>query len=182
MSQKAGTNRNGMILSLVAIVISISALGVSVFEVTSLQDQQKASVWPYLEISRNYSGQGFEIRVANKGIGPALVGDVEISLQGKTINSTSDLDQVIADTLGPERAFSYDTYRARDVSKQVLAPGETAILFGVPWTADTREFVNVTAPTIQAGGCFCSVYDDCWSVKIEDVPVPTKACRQTSPH
>ncbi|MEO1304093.1 MAG: hypothetical protein AAFV37_03890 [Pseudomonadota bacterium] len=177
MSQQAGANRNGIILSIVAIVISMSALGVSVFEVTSLQDQQKASVWPYLEISRNYSGQGFEIRVANKGIGPALVGDVEISLRGKTINSSNDLDQIIIDTLGPERAFSYDTYRARDVSKQVIAPGETAILFGVPWTADTREFVNVTASTIEAGGCFCSVYDDCWSVKIEDIPVPTETCR-----
>lgn len=177
MSEQVTKNRNGVVLSLVAIVISLSALGVSVFEVTSLQDQQKASVWPYVEISRRYSGEGFEVSLANKGIGPALLGDVEISMQGQTITSSDILDKIISDAVGPERAFSYDTYRARDASQQVLAPGESLILFGVPWTADTRAFVNSTASSIQATGCFCSVYEDCWSVGLEDIPAPADVCR-----
>lgn len=177
MSEPVTQNRNGIVLSLVAIVISMSALGVSVFEVTSLQDQQKASVWPYLEISRRYSGDGFEVYIANKGIGPALLGDVEISMQGQTITSSTVLDQIIRDAVGEDRAFSFDTYRARDASQQVLAPGENVILFGVPWTADTRAFVNATAASVEANACFCSVYDDCWSVELEDIPTLTDVCR-----
>lgn len=177
MSEKSERIGRGNILALVAIVISLSALGVSVLEVTSLQDQQKASVWPYLELSQNYSGQGFEVTVANKGVGPALLGDVAFVHEGKRLESSADLDALIASVVGPERAFSYDTYRSRDPSNSVLSPGETTILFAVPWTADTRAFVKGVGNGISAQGCYCSVYDECWQVKMNDVPEPTKACR-----
>ncbi|MEM6555321.1 MAG: hypothetical protein AAF642_05570 [Pseudomonadota bacterium] len=170
----------GSILSIFAIVISLSALGVSVFEVTSLKDQQKASVWPYLEVSPTYSSAGFEIKVQNKGIGPALLGDVKLFHDGKHLASSQELDALILTTIGPDRAFSYDTYRARDVSNSVLSPGEDVVLFGVPWTADTRAFVEQTAFKFSAEGCFCSVYEDCWTVADDRVPEPAKACRKTS--
>ena len=169
----------GSILSLIAIVISLSALGVSVFEVTSLKDQQKASVWPYLELTPTYSGSGFEVKLQNKGIGPALLGDVELLHKGEHLASIEALDALILQTLGPERAFSYDTYRARDASNSVLSPGEEIILFGVPWTPDTRAFVEQTAINLSAQGCFCSVYGDCWTVEANKVPEPAKVCRET---
>lgn len=167
----------GSILSLIAIVISLSALGVSVFEVTSLKDQQKASVWPYLELTPTYSGAGFEVKLQNKGIGPALLGDVKLLHNGAHLATIEELDALILQTLGPDRAFSYDTYRARDVSNAVLSPGEEVILFGVPWNADTRAFVEQTAVNFSAEGCFCSVYGDCWTVEADQVPEPAKACR-----
>ncbi len=170
-------NSAGSILSIIAIVISLSALGVSVFEVTSLKDQQKASVWPYLELTPTYSSTGFEIKVENKGIGPALLGDVKLFHDGQQMASIEELDALILATIGPERAFSYDTYRARDASNSVLSPGEDVTLFGVPWTTDTRAFVEQTAVNFSAEGCFCSVYDDCWTVANNRVPEPTKACR-----
>ncbi|MEM9169286.1 MAG: hypothetical protein AAGC56_06490 [Pseudomonadota bacterium] len=167
----------GAMLSLLAIVISLSALGVSVLEVTSLQGQQRASVWPYLEIGGNYSGEGYEIAITNKGIGPALLGDVTITLAGRTIASSDDLDAVILDTIGEDRAFSYDTYRASDASGAVLAPGEKEILFGVPWTPETRVFVSAVSDAMAVDACYCSVYKECWSVTAGGTPAPTKACR-----
>ncbi|MEL7110000.1 MAG: hypothetical protein AAGL99_12105 [Pseudomonadota bacterium] len=177
MSGKDGLIGRGNLLSLVAIVISLSALGVSVFEVTSLKDQQKASVWPYLEVAQSYSGTGFEVTISNKGIGPALLGDVGFVHNGQRLTSSDDLDALILETVGPERAFSYDTYRARDASNDVLAPGETATLFGVPWTADTRAFLEGVGGGISAEGCYCSVYKECWSVKMGELPERTKVCR-----
>ena len=168
---------NGSLLSIIAIVISLSALGVSVFEVTSLKDQQKASVWPYLEISSRYSGEGFEVTLTNKGIGPALLGDVVLTQDGKDIASTDELDALIIETIGAERAFSYDTYRARNASSSVLAPGEQVVLFGVPWTADTRAFIEIVGQGTSANGCYCSVYDDCWTVSGGNLPEPTRECR-----
>lgn len=168
---------NGGILSIIAIVISLSALGVSVFEVTSLKDQQKASVWPYLEVSSSYSGEGFEVTVTNKGIGPALLGDVVLTHEGENITSTDELDALIVESIGAERAFSYDTYRARNASNSVLAPGEEVVLFGVPWTTDTRAFIEVVGQSTTANGCYCSVYDDCWTVGGGNLPEPTRECR-----
>lgn len=167
----------GGVLSIIAIVISLSALGVSVFEVTSLKDQQKASVWPYLEVSTSYSGEGFEVTVSNKGIGPALLGDITLTHKGEDITSTDELDALIVETIGEDRAFSYDTYRARNASNSVLAPGYKIVLFGVPWTPDTRAFIEVVGQSTTAKGCYCSVYDDCWTVGSGKQPEPTRVCR-----
>ena len=167
----------GGVLSIIAIIISLSALGVSVFEVTSLKDQQKASVWPYLEVSSSYSGDGFEVTVSNKGIGPALLGDITLTHKGKDITSTDELDALIVETIGADRAFSYDTYRARNASNNVLAPGDEIVLFGVPWTPDTRAFVEAVGQSTAATGCYCSVYDDCWAVSSGRLPEPTRECR-----
>lgn len=177
MSESNKRFGNGSLLSIIAIIISLSALGVSVFEVTSLKDQQKASVWPYLEVSSTYSGEGFKVTLTNKGIGPALLGDVVLTHNGKDITSTDELDALIVESIGAERAFSYDTYRARNPSSSVLAPGEEVVLFGVPWTADTRAFIQAVGQATTANGCYCSVYDDCWNVGGENLPEPTRECR-----
>lgn len=177
MSETTKRFGNGSILSIIAIVISLSALGVSVFEVTSLKDQQKASVCPYLEVSSSYSGEGFEVTVTNKGIGPALLGDVALTHKDRDITSTEELDALIVDAIGPERAFSYDTYRARNASNTVLAPNEKVVLFGVPWTADTRAFIQAVGQSTTAKGCYCSVYEDCWEVGSDNLPEPTQNCR-----
>ncbi|MEO0449333.1 MAG: hypothetical protein AAFZ74_03320 [Pseudomonadota bacterium] len=177
MADETGWFGRGNILGLVAIVISLSALGVSVLEVTSLKDQQKASVWPYLELSQNYSGQGFQVTVANKGVGPALLGDIGFIYENQKVANSNDLDALIERVVGPERAFSYDTYRSNNASNSVLAPGEEAILFGVPWTANTRAFVEGVGGKISVQGCYCSVYEECWSVEMGSVPEPAKVCR-----
>ena len=96
---------------------------------------------------------------------------------GKDITSTDELDALIIESIGAERAFSYDTYRARNASRSVLAPGEEAVLFGVPWTADTRAFIEVVGQTTTATGCYCSVYEDCWKVAGGNLPEPTRECR-----
>ncbi|MEO1661918.1 MAG: hypothetical protein AAFR51_13080 [Pseudomonadota bacterium] len=168
---------NGALLSIIAIFISLSALGVSVFEVTSLKDQQRASVWPYLDITQNYSSEGFKVTVTNKGIGPALLGDVSLFYGDQNISSSDDLDAIIREVNGPERAFSYDTYMMRIVSEDVLSPGEEVVLFGVPWTPDTRTFIENVSPKVRAEGCYCSVYDQCWAVDFNGTPRETKACR-----
>jgi len=177
MSEQTGFMGRGNVLSLIAIVISLSALGVSVFEVTSLKDQQKASVWPYLEITQSYSGQGFAVTLSNKGIGPALLGDVGFVHEGKRLTNSDDIDALILQTVGPERAFSYDTYRANNATNGVLAPGEEMTVFAVPWTDNTRAFIEGVGDGISAQGCYCSVYKECWSVKMNELPEPAKVCR-----
>lgn len=179
MENQHKRSSNGTLISLIAIVISLSALGVSVFEVTSLQGQQRASVWPYLEVSKSYSSEGFRVSISNKGIGPALLGDVKVFHNRSELASSDDLDAFIIETIGEDRAFSYDTYSAKDASEDVLAPGDVAVLFGVPWTENTRTFVERTGEGFRAVGCYCSVYGDCWSFETDQAPRPTKACRQT---
>ena len=84
------------IVSLLAIVISLAALGTGVMQariMSSQQEimasqqetmvmQQKASVWPYVavmnEILYQEKGSGITISIENKGVGPAIVGDMKL--------------------------------------------------------------------------------------------------------
>ena len=176
MSEKSGRNFSGAFLSLIAVVISIAALTVSVLEVSAIREQQRASVWPYLEVTKGYSSEGFDITVSNRGIGPALITEAAFSYDGDEIRTSSELNRLIVETVGRDRAFSYDTYKMSEPRRIVLSPGDTITLFAVPWTEDTRLFVNGVGERLSASGCYCSVYEDCWTASLDVAPEPVKAC------
>ncbi|MEM6512337.1 MAG: hypothetical protein AAF660_04950 [Pseudomonadota bacterium] len=167
--------RNTPVLSIVAIVMSVGALLVSVFEVSAIRDEQRVQVWPYLSLSTNYSGEGFTLEAINKGIGPARVRTLELTYEGELVE---DLDQLILETLGEEDAFSYELYRASDLSNSVLSPDEERIVFGVPWEPRTRRLVDIWISRIDLSACFCSVYDECWESRLNaGDPMPVASCK-----
>ncbi len=173
-----GTNtesRNSTpILSIVAIVMSIGALLVSVFEVSAIRDEQRIQVWPYIEVTTNYSSEGFKLLAINKGIGPARVRTVELTFDGQPVDN---LDQLIVDTIGEEDAFSYDLYRSSDISQSIMSPEEEAILFGVPWQPRTRRLSQAWSGRVDVAVCFCSVYDECWESRMNGgEPTPVSQC------
>ncbi|MEO0881863.1 MAG: hypothetical protein AAFY34_03940 [Pseudomonadota bacterium] len=157
-----------------AIGVSFAAMGISLIEVTSVRAQQNASVWPYIEISERYSEDGFQLQLTNKGVGPALMGDIVLSLKGETVG---DLDTTIAETVGPENAFSYDVYETSSPAGSVVASGEVYDLFRVPWEPRTSLFVDQIAGKVDISTCYCSIHEDCWVVKMSSPrPTKTEAC------
>ena len=168
------SRRNMSVVSLVALGLSISALLVSVFEVSAIREEQKIQVWPYVDVFVNYSAEGFALNIKNKGIGPARIRTVEIALDGEPI---TDLDQLIVDTIGPEDAFSYDLYRSSNPSRDVMSPDETVVLFAVPWEERTRRLSEAWSGRISIAVCYCSVYDECWTAELNgDEPMPVSQC------
>ena len=160
--------------SLVAILISVAAMVVSIVEVAAVRDQQKAEVWPFIQVGPLYNSEGFALMASNKGVGPALVERLVLSVDGKPVD---DLDQLIIDTVGAENAFSYDLYGTRDVTDEVLAPGESAALFRVPWETRTRLLVDRLGGRFEIDICYCSIHEDCWQVSVtEPRPESVRAC------
>ncbi len=162
------------ILSIVAIVMSIGALLVSVFEVSAIRDEQRVQVWPYVAVSTHYSSDGFKLHAVNKGIGPARIRTVDITYEGEPVD---DIDQLIVDTVGEADAFSYDLYRASDISQSVMSPEEDRTLFGVPWEPRTRRLSEDWSGKIDVAVCYCSVYDECWESRLNaGEPTPVARC------
>lgn len=158
-----------------AIGLSFAAMGISLMEVTSIRAQQKADVWPYLEIKASYTGEGFKLLMINKGVGPALTGDVVMTDGGAPIAS---LETLILKTVGEENAFGYEVYGSSDPSNGVVAPGETYNLFSVPWEDRTRLFVERVSPSIDVSTCYCSIHEDCWTVSMSSHrPEPVEHCK-----
>lgn len=160
--------------AILAIAVSFAAMAISLLEVTSVRAQQNASVWPYVEIEERYSQNGFQLRLTNKGVGPALMGDIVLLANGTPL---TDIDAFIAETVGEKDAFSYDVYETSNPSGSVVSAGESYDLFSVPWEERTRLFVNNVAERIDIEACYCSIHDDCWTLKMSSPrPVKTAKC------
>ena len=151
--------------SAMALLISIFALGVSLFEASTQRAQQRASVWPHIEISQSYTPNGYAIEIMNKGVGPARMGEVQLYYDGRRF---ADLDALIVAFIGEENAFSYELYRSSNVSQLVMSAGEQQVLFSVPWEERTRTLANAFSRRGDIATCYCSIFEECWTVQMTE--------------
>jgi len=71
-------------LAVSAMIVSIGTLVALAYQSMLMRDSERASKLPYLYFSLlSNDQQGVEILLANSGIGPAIVDDVQIHYQGK---------------------------------------------------------------------------------------------------
>lgn len=163
--------------AIAAIIISLTAMLVSLLEVNTSRAQQRAAVWPHMEIVQSFQESGYRLLVTNKGVGPALMGDIVLLYEGEPVTS---LDELILNTVGEENAFSYDRYSSTDPSGRVMAPGETTTLFGVDWDPITRAMLFDWNGKVDVQTCYCSINQECWSVSyVERTTKPTNSCKTT---
>lgn len=132
---------------------------VYVYQARIMQEQQKASAWPYLEVLPSYGPQGFSLGVTNKGTGPAIVKNVVLKLGEEEFESLDSLFKALTDSSFNE--FGYST-----VNRRVIAAGETIQSFfildehtgnAIAQALNTRDFKYEV--------CYCSIYGDCWTCK-----------------
>jgi hypothetical protein len=121
-------------------VLSVGALLVSFFEVSAIRDEQRTQVWPYVELSTRYRSDGYEIVAPNKGIGLARIRRATLTCDGAPV---TDLDTLIVDRLGEDNAFSYDLYRASDISQSVMSADESRLLLAF---RGSRELAGCRKP------------------------------------
>ena len=169
-------------LSVMAIMVSSLALIVSYYETSILKQQQKllvseqaASVWPYLEVNTSMitsaEDMSVQIILKSKGVGPALVQSTDLRMYGQSINSYSD----IVDLLQQDSMVKAFTKLSLHLDyNSVLSPGESISILElvvIPDGQDSYSFYPETA------SCYCSIYNQCWEVSSEDSdPQPTNSC------
>ena len=146
-----------------AIIISLVAMFISLYEASIMKSQQSAMVWPYLDISQQYDNEGFAIELSNKGTGPAIITSVQVDYNGLPVESMD----VLMDSLNPNRTFGYDILRNHTVGNQVFMSGEKNIVFGLPYTDETRVVQrNLGKIRIRIG--YKSVLEEYWFFDSQD--------------
>ncbi len=142
-----------------ALVISVAALIVSIYEANLLKDQQRATVWPHVSIVAYYNSEGFGYRAINSGIGPAIVRSMEVRYAGELVENMDTL----LDRLEPGRKIGYDRLRMNRLNNTVIMAGEERVLLQMPWDEETRRMVkNIETKGVTTRMTYCSVLDDCW--------------------
>jgi hypothetical protein len=141
----------------VATGIGVLALAVSAYTAYMQRQQVRAQVWPILEYN---TGNDPEIRlwIANKGVGPALIRRVVVSLDGKPVKTWAEMLRAL---YGPgQYRFQEDT-----ISGRVFSAGETLSVFVPKFDESQRALAaRFDRDRFRVGIdlCYCSTLGDCW--------------------
>lgn len=149
-----------MITALAAGLVSVSALSVSIYEAYLQRQEQRVSVWPIIEFWTSYSTDGFAVQLANKGIGPGEIKNVEVSYKGQPKLSW---DQVFESKLGE----AADNFSHSMIIGNVMAPGDIVTMLRYPSTA--AALAREASADMAMSICYCSVFGDCWVHSQENV-------------
>jgi hypothetical protein len=141
-----------------ALAVSALAMASSVMQVSLQRNQERALVWPHVSSSSAYSSKGYSYVAANKGLGPALVRHVELSVDGRVVKNWRE---VLDTVLGPDHGYSWDQVQGNDLEDTILAADTRLVMFGIPWDERVRAGFG-GAQRISARICYCSFLGECW--------------------
>ena len=159
----SSTERFQTIGTALAIIISLAAVFISLYEANIMKSQQSAMVWPYLDMTQRYDSDGFAIEIANKGTGPAIITSVQVDYNGSPVQSMD----MLMDSLNPNRTFGYDILRNSAIGNQVFMSGETRVTFGLPYNEETRVVQN-NLGKIRVRIGYKSVLEEHWTFDSKD--------------
>ena len=98
------------LMSLLAVLISLGAFWVSIYEANIMRDQQeimqeqtKAYVWPYIQANSKFSydfkddnwNVDLSYSILNKGVGPARIKETELKIGGQVVETYSETVELI---------------------------------------------------------------------------------------
>jgi hypothetical protein len=142
-------------IALSALVVSVSAVAVGIYEASLQRAHDRAEVWPHVEVGTYTTMTDATIILENTGVGPAVVESVVFTLDGKPRTGWPDLVEGLLGKEAPSR-FSHETVRDHS-----LRAGDKVAVVGLPmnslppgfWTYIRRVGVSI---------CFRSVFDERW--------------------
>ena len=146
-----------------ALIISVAAMFISIYEANILKSQQTSMVWPYLHMSQQYDDKGFGILISNKGTGPAIVTSVQVDFNGSPVENMD----VLLDALNPDRTFGYDILTNNSIVNEVFMSGENKLLFRLPYRDETRIVLD-NMYKVRIRVAYKSVLDEYWLYDSED--------------
>ena len=143
-------------IAVAALIVSVTAVAVGIYEAWLQRAHDRAEVWPRLEVSTWTADSGATLRIDNTGLGPAVVNYIGITVDGR---AKPDWKSVLATLYGD----SLPPFGQSTVFQRALRPGDLHSMVHLPpryvpanfWTWVHRVTVRV---------CYSSVFGDNWMV------------------
>ena len=159
------------IVTFVALFISCLALTVSIVQTRIMQKQSHAAVWPRMDILDSSGAEHFELYVANQGVGPAIISDLEYKYKDTSFYVFSELFVHLArlkakkDNRTEDLPFGF-TY-AEIVKGRVFKPFESIKIY----TARDSFFIQLGheyLDDVKFRFDYCSIYEKCWRMQDDE--------------
>ncbi len=146
-------------MSLISLLISLCSVAFAVVQTDIMQSQQKASVWPYLEIHSGIYQNVFFLDVQNKGVGPAVVRDVVFEYKGKTYDKFDEIATLIVN----DSTFNYSNRLTNPIRKYVFSASEKVRVFEASDVRHASKLIYNTSD-VKIKIRYASIYGDEWEV------------------
>ncbi len=163
-----------------ALALSLIVAWATYVQATATQQMQQAATWPAVSYyTSNYDAAGkhrIELTLVNNGVGPAIVGPVELRYQGRPVRDAVDL---LTACCGYRKGQSI-SFSTNFAPGSVMRPGERIEFFGIADTPDNAAELRALEReryAIDVRACYCSIFDDCWTVHgPRSKPKPVDQC------
>ena len=141
-------------IAVAALIVSISAVTVGLYEASLQRHHDRAEVWPRVELSTFTTPTGASLSLENTGIGPAIIKSLTVSVDGKPQKNWSGVLQALLGTA--PQAFNTTT-----VVEHGIRAGDRATMVGLRREDMPQNFwqqIGRVAVTV----CYASVFDEHW--------------------
>lgn len=161
------------VTAVVAVLISCAAMYATWQQARAARVQTEAQVWPrivsYTNLTQNESGEPvFEVKMANRGLGPAEVRSMRVYRGDEYIQRYSDIVDALL-------KFGHDVrIRSSYITYRIFAPGEEAVIIGAEGQA-VIDAVNGIIDGYSVELCYCSILDQC-RLLADDFTSPVNQC------
>jgi hypothetical protein len=143
-------------IALAALVVSLTAVAVGIYEAWLQRAHDRAEVWPRLEVGTWTSDSGATLRIDNTGLGPALVDYIAVTVDGRPAH---DWPSVIKSLYGDQvSSFGHST-----VFEHALRPGDQHAFVHIPAKSVPANFWDAIA-RLTVTVCYSSVFHEHWIV------------------
>lgn len=169
-----------LLVGVPALLISLVVAYGTYVQAGAAQRMQQAASWPFLAYrDYNYTGDGkrvVSLSLINNGLGPALIGPVEVRYRGRPMHSPIEL---LTSCCGYQAGQSMQlrTLPTRNVA---LRPGEETVFMAlpdVPENAGMVDRLDAVRREIAVRACYCSIFEDCWTIDgAQAKPAPVQSC------
>ena len=113
------------LLAFSAVFLSLAALVVSIFQTAILREQQRASVWPHLQVYRATVDSNYSLKLVNNGVGPAVIRTYAVHCEGERFEQVSSLSRRVIRDLGAWDSLGRFGYYYSDVDiGEVIQAGQ----------------------------------------------------------
>src|SRR5689334_7207343 len=145
-------------IAVAALVVSVSAVAVGLYEAALQRKHDRAEVWPHLEITTYTMLSGAKLSVDNTGIGPALIKSIVVTVDGKPVH---DWNEVLTQLLGhsPPAPLSNST-----IAESAIRPGDKVTVVGIP-NEDMPPRFWKSVGRVAMKVCYSSVFGESWMLR-----------------
>ena len=143
-------------IAVAALIVSVSAVVVGIYEAELQRAHDRAEVWPRIEVSTYTMPKGAALYLDNNGIGPAIIKSVSVRVDGRARTSWPDALEALL-------AHKVSMFESSSVVERAIRAGERVTMVAIS-ASDVPTPFWPTVARVSVSVCYASVYGEQWMV------------------